>query len=679
MVVGALCRNGRRECFVEGDGEGFELFAAGCVDHLDEDLGAFEGRGVGVVLEVFDVVEEIPGKSGVRSDGGGLEAEVVIVLDDLFVDVALLEGNGGEGDLGPVGGLEGEEPAVDVVEGGGWDLVVVRRDELHADFAEVERGVGVVGDDDSDGDEGVANVGEAEEVAVVLIRAGIDGDGDVVVGVAGKGGVLIGWQRGRGLFGERESGRCEEACGNEKQKNCLQVAYVVGLHGQVDYHLRWWAGKGKGQVGLILAIYSALLGAVLVLGLPWWLARMTTSGRYRAGLAGRLGVIPKGLSEAVAGRKVVWLHAVSVGEVMAASELVRELRARLPGWVIAVSTTTETGQRLARERFTDSPVFYLPLDFAFVVRRYLQMLHPSLLILMESELWPNLMNVCSERGVRVAVVNARVSDRSLPRYLRLRRLWRPLLERVSVYLAQSEENARRLVQIGAPEKRVRVAGNLKYDVRASEESAMTKLLRERLPSGTKVLVAGSTLDGEETMLLGAWPRVLESVPGAVMLLAPRRPERFGTVAGLVSENGFTMKRASELREQGGEIASGSVVLLDTIGDLASAYSLGAAAFVGGSLVAAGGHNPLEPARFGVPVVMGESSENFREIVEAMRAAKGISIVRPEGLADGLVELMREGTEAQKLGERGREVFDAQAGATARTVETLLELVGEARA
>jgi 3-deoxy-D-manno-octulosonic-acid transferase len=307
------------------------------------------------------------------------------------------------------------------------------------------------------------------------------------------------------------------------------------------------------------------------------------------------------------------------------------------------------------------------------------MLHPSLLILMESELWPNLMNVCSERGVRVAVVNARVSDRSLPRYLRLRRLWRPLLERVSVYLAQSEENARRLVQIGAPEKRVRVAGNLKYDVRASEESAMTKLLRERLPSGTKVLVAGSTLDGEETMLLGAWPRVLESVPGAVMLLAPRRPERFGTVAGLVSENGFTMKRASELREQGGEIASGSVVLLDTIGDLASAYSLGAAAFVGGSLVAAGGHNPLEPARFGVPVVMGESSENFREIVEAMRAAKGISIVRPEGLADGLVELMREGTEAQKLGERGREVFDAQAGATARTVETLLELVGEARA
>src|SRR5215472_2800156 len=161
---------------------------------------------------------------------------------------------------------------------------------------------------------------------------------------------------------------------------------------------------------------------------------MATSGRYRAGLPGRLGVVPAGLREAVRGRRVVWLHAVSVGEVMAASELVRELRSALPGWVIAVSTTTETGQRLARERFRDSPVFYLPLDFKFVIRRYMRVLHPSLLILLESELWPNLMDVCGEQAVQVAVVNARVSDRSLPRYLRLRRLWRPLLERVSVFL-----------------------------------------------------------------------------------------------------------------------------------------------------------------------------------------------------------------------------------------------------
>lgn len=428
---------------------------------------------------------------------------------------------------------------------------------------------------------------------------------------------------------------------------------------------------------LILAVYSALLAAVLVVGAPWWLARMATSGRYRAGLAGRLGVVPKGLKEAVAGQKVVWLHAVSVGEVMAAIELVRELRGRLPEWIVAVSTTTETGQRLARERFPKLPVFYMPLDFVSVIRHYLVVLHPSLIILMESELWPNLMDVCARQGIPVAVVNARVSDRSLPRYLRLRRLWRPLLERVSLFLAQSEENARRLVRIGAPADRVRVSGNLKYDVKAPGDSAMTNLLAERLPSKAKVLVAGSTLEGEEKMLLEAWPRVREAVPEAVMVLAPRRPERFSAVAALVSDRGFTVVRASQLRNSDGPIATGGVVLLDTIGDLASVYSLGTAAFVGGSMVEAGGHNPLEPARFGVPVVMGESSENFREIVEAMREADGIRIVQPSGLAETLIALLK-GDDAGAVGRRGRDVFGAQAGATARTVEALLSLVEEAR-
>jgi 3-deoxy-D-manno-octulosonic-acid transferase len=320
----------------------------------------------------------------------------------------------------------------------------------------------------------------------------------------------------------------------------------------------------------------------------------------------------------------------------------------------------------------------MPLDFKFVVRRYLKVLHPSLIILMESELWPNLMDVCAKQGIPVAVVNARVSDRSLPRYLRLRRLWRPLLERVSLFLAQSEENARRLVRIGARAERVRVSGNLKYDVKAAGESAMTKQLAERLPSGVKVLVAGSTLEGEERMLLEVWPSVLEAAPEAVMVLAPRRPERFAAVADLVVERGFGVVRASELRSGGGEVAQGGVVLLDTIGDLASVYSLGTVAFVGGSLVTAGGHNPLEPARFGVPVVMGESSENFREIVEAMREADGIRIVRTDGLAETLVALLTKNDEAREMGERGRRVFDAQSGATRRTAEALLGLVEEAR-
>ena len=224
----------------------------------------------------------------------------------------------------------------------------------------------------------------------------------------------------------------------------------------------------------------------------------------------------------------------------------------------------------------------------------------------------------------MAVVNARVSDRSLPRYMRLRRLWRPLLEKISLFLAQSEETARRLVRIGAPAERVRVTGNLKYDVSAADESAMTAMLRERLPSGAKVVVCGKHAGGRGEDAAGGVAAVLAAEPEAVMVLAPRRPERFDAVAGLVAASGFGVVRASELPAGGGVVAAGSVLLLDTIGDLASVYSLGTVAFVGGSLVAAGGHNPLEPAQFGVPVVMGESCENFREIVEAMRDAGGDS-------------------------------------------------------
>ena len=249
-----------------------------------------------------------------------------------------------------------------------------------------------------------------------------------------------------------------------------------------------------------MMVYSAMLLAVLVVGAPYWLVRMATSGRYRAGLLGRLGRVPVGLRGAVAGRDVIWVHAVSVGEVLAAAQLIRELKIALPGWVVAVSTTTETGQRLAKERLGDSPVFYLPLDFAYSVRRYLDVLQPKMLVLMESELWPRLIVECSRRGVPMAVVNARISDRSFPRYMRLRRLWRPFLEKISLFLAQSQETAERLMQIGVPAERVRVAGNLKYDVQSQETGDMTKRIGLLL-GGAKLIVAGSTLDGEEDALL----------------------------------------------------------------------------------------------------------------------------------------------------------------------------------
>lgn len=425
----------------------------------------------------------------------------------------------------------------------------------------------------------------------------------------------------------------------------------------------------------LMTLYSALLVMALVVGSPFWLLQMAVSGRYRAGLSGRLGRVPAGLREAVRGREVVWLHAVSVGEVMAAVEVVQGLVEARPELLVAVSTTTKTGQELAKQRMRGMPVFYLPLDFSYVVRRYLRVLRPRVLVLMESELWPNLLRECGRSGVPVAVVNARVSDRSFPRYLLLRRLWRPLLQRVSVFLAQGEETAERLGAIGVDPERVSVVGNLKYDVRASAGNAMVERLRERMPEGARVLVCGSTLDGEEAMLLAAWAGIAAQEPGAVMVLAPRHPERFGRVAAMVREAGFAVWRASELGTE--RFGGGDVVVLDTIGDLAAVYSIGSAAFVGGSLVTAGGHNPLEPARFGVPVVIGSDFTNFREVVEKMQAVDGICVVTREQMPAALLRLLSDPVEAQALGSRGQRVFAKEAGATARTVETLMSLLESA--
>lgn len=425
-----------------------------------------------------------------------------------------------------------------------------------------------------------------------------------------------------------------------------------------------------------MGIYSLLLGVALGVSAPWWLWRMATSGRYRAGLAGRLGALPRELREAVAGSRVVWVHAVSVGEVLAVERLVGELRQALnqrpdgaqgKGWVVVLSTTTATGQAIARQRLPGVPVFYLPLDFAWAVRRYLRMLRPALLVLVESEFWPRLLMECGQAGVRVAVVNARVSDRSFPRYMRLRWLWKRVLGRVAIFLAQGEESAGRLRALGV--ERVRVVGNLKFDLEPARFSAIARRLR-KLREACRVIVAGSTHEGEEQMLLAAWPKVLRGAPDAILVLAPRHPQRFAEVIELVRSSGFAWMRCSELLGPEVKLVGGMILVLDTIGDLASIYSAAQAAFIGGSLVPKGGHNPLEAARFGVPIVMGESYENFREIVEGMGLVR---LVREDQLGEALISTLMNG---RSHGRRGKEYFEAQAGATGRTVAALLELLAE---
>ena len=425
---------------------------------------------------------------------------------------------------------------------------------------------------------------------------------------------------------------------------------------------------------MILFFYNLALVAALVAGAPWWLWRMATTQKYREGLGERLGSVPDRLK--TAGEKpVIWLHAVSVGEVLAVSRLVQEMEAAFAGYRIFISTTTRTGQALARERFGADCVFYCPLDLPWAVHAYLNAVRPRMLILAETEFWPNLLNGCFRRNIPVAVVNARISDRSWPRYQMLRRLWRPILGRVNRVLAQTEVDAQRLVDLGCDPQRTSVSGNLKFDVRAAKEAAATRLLKAG-GEGLGFVVAGSTLEGEEAALVEAWPRLLAASPRLVMVLAPRHPERFAAVAALLQNSGLAwIKRSAwEGRSSVSPLKPGQIVLLDSIGELASVYSIAAVAFVGGSLIPAGGHNPLEPAQFGVPIVMGPNYGNFRAITDDLRAHNAVRIASKEELADSIAALLSDASDAQAMGERARAVFEQQAGATERSMAVLRKIL-----
>jgi 3-deoxy-D-manno-octulosonic-acid transferase len=417
----------------------------------------------------------------------------------------------------------------------------------------------------------------------------------------------------------------------------------------------------------MLLFYSLALALVLIVGAPYWLFRMATSGKYREGLSERLGFVPRRL-DIKPDEPLIWVHAVSVGELLAATRMIEDLRDSLSGWRIVVSTTTRSGQALARQRFGAEHAFYFPLDFAFAIRAYARALKPRLLVLMETEFWPRLLMECRRSNIPVAVVNARISDRSWPRYLQLRFLWKRLLNGLSIVLAQSEQDVKRLRAIGAAN--VRYGGNLKYDVRATSVGPVIAALEKQIKPGTKVLVCGSTLEGEEQLLLQAAPS------DVLMILAPRHPERFPAVVRLLEESGRLWVQRSQWIRNPSPLAAGTVFLLDSIGELASVYSLATVAFVGGSLIPAGGHNPLEPAQFRVPVVMGPYYENFRAIVERLREEDALRIVSADGLHVEFARLFTDEAAALALGERGYVVFTSEAGATARAVAALIEILGE---
>jgi 3-deoxy-D-manno-octulosonic-acid transferase len=425
------------------------------------------------------------------------------------------------------------------------------------------------------------------------------------------------------------------------------------------------------------ALYSLLLGLFLLIMLPYWLLQMLRHGKYRAGLRQRLGAVPPHLA-ARSEQPTIWVHAVSVGEVVAASAVVEELRQKFPSHRVIISTTTSTGQRLAARRFGADNIFYFPLDFGFAIRPYLEALHPELVVIAETEFWPNFLRLSKSSGARIAVINCRISDRSLPGYNRLH-FWLPkVLENVDLFLAQTEEDRRRLIEIGAFEASVTIAGNLKFDVTPPKPPAIAASLRAKLTQDgvEPVLVCGSTLEEEEGSLLSAFRNILATRPKAVMILAPRHPERFSEVAALVENLGFRLLRRSLW---GGEPLAGAVFLLDSIGELAALYSLATIAFVGGSLVPRGGHNILEPALYGVPIVTGNHYENFRDIVNFFLSRNAVRVVGLAELPLVFMELIDNREERARLGRNALAALESQRGATEKTVAALTQFMAVQRA
>ena len=425
-------------------------------------------------------------------------------------------------------------------------------------------------------------------------------------------------------------------------------------------------------------LYSVATVLALVVLSPYLLYQAIRHNKYVGSLGQRLGYLP--VSFNLDAEESIWVHAVSVGEVLAARPIVSGLRARYPGLRVFLSTTTLSGQNVARRSVPDvDAVFYFPFDWTFTIRRTLDVVKPKMFVMVETEIWPNLLRECRRRGVRTALVNGRISSRSFPRY----RLARPFIRRVLADIdrlcVQSEETARRLRQLGADPARITVTGSLKFDSldpSTAPGRGRSRVLRFfRMSAGRLVLVAGSTSKGEEEAVIRAFNRVRTSAAGgnALLILAARHPERFGEVQRLCQREGLSTVRRSDLPIDAEPRAD--AVILDTIGELAQLYQIATAVFVGGSLVPQGGHNILEPAVYGKPIVFGPHMENFAEIARAFLSnGAAVQVRTSRDLEDVVVELMADPVRRARLGAAARALVDANRGAKDTTLRVLAELL-----
>jgi len=420
--------------------------------------------------------------------------------------------------------------------------------------------------------------------------------------------------------------------------------------------------------------YSLLLSLGLIVLIPHFIFQALAHGKYVDGLRQRLGSVPP-----VKGKPVIWLHCVSVGETQAARPLAKRLKQQFPHHALVVSTITRTGQNLARDVFRNqaASVFYFPFDWRWTVRRTLKAVDPAVVLIMETELWPNFLRECRSRRIPVALVNGRISRQSYRRYRLIKSFLRRVLSSLSIAVMQSETDAKRMEELGMPKEKLFTAGNLKFDVEfAGELISKTEELRKRfdLDSNVPLIVAASTHAPEEEIILESIQKLRQKQPVRLML-APRHPERFNEVAVLLQKSGLSWTRRTNPPDPNDGAAS--VILLDTIGELPATYALAQIVFVGGSIVDKGGHNVLEPAAAGATVVTGAHTHNFQAIVELMNEAGALvqlpaleDAAASDELAYVFEKLLASPAEREDLGRRAKQLITANQGAADRTMQLI---------
>ncbi len=444
-------------------------------------------------------------------------------------------------------------------------------------------------------------------------------------------------------------------------------------------------------------IYSIFLSFAFLALMPYFLYQVFSNQKYFSNFSERLGKLPESFWDA--SRPTIWIHAVSVGETIAAQTLVKSLQEKFPAHRFVFSTTTATGQAVARSRISEADAFcYFPFDWKFSIRKSLRSIHPSVVILMESELWPNFLHECKKQKIPVIVANGRVSDRSFRRSMKFAFWFRRMTANVTYFLMQSEADAARILALGAKPETVIVTGNIKYDIggRIGVPPVLSSLAAELALQANPLIIAGSTMDGEEEIILAAYLELKKKtgLENTRLMIAPRHPERFEAVAKLLDSAHLKFVRRSVLAHQvetvgnqnftqliNDSIQNSDVILLDSIGELASLYRFAAVVFIGGSLVPKGGHNILEPAFDGRPVIVGPYMENFCEITEEFKRREAVLQLQGTtdseltiALREAMIELLINPTQSEMLGEKAREAVNANRGATTKTVDIIASLI-----